>query len=136
METLKNIFISFFVVMALAGPAVSLAALPEVTCKTIVGEDTTEQGGTCLPTGNNRFALRDISSISELLIFILEVLLALVGIVALIFIVIGGYRYIVSAGGETDEAKKTILNALIGLIIVLIALALVRIVANLVGGNP
>ena len=55
---------------------------------------------------------------------------ALVG--SLVFIIIGGIRYAISAGAsaEVAKAKKTILNALIGLAISLLALAIVNFVRS------
>jgi hypothetical protein len=57
--------------------------------------------------------------------------------VAVIFVVVGGYRY-VTAGGDEEKiksAKGVIFNSLIGLVIVLLALAIVRITANLLSGS-
>jgi hypothetical protein len=53
---------------------------------------------------------------------------AIVGIVAVIMIIVGGLRYITSGGNDTSVtgAKNTILYAIIGLIIVALAQVLVR----------
>jgi hypothetical protein len=50
-----------------------------------------------------------------------------------VVIVIAGIRLVVSSGdeGAVDKAKKTILFAVIGLIIILLANAIVSIVANI-----
>lgn len=50
--------------------------------------------------------------------YIAEVILSMIGLIAVLFIVIGGYYYI--WGGVTEEkekGKKTIINALLGIII-------------------
>ncbi len=62
-------------------------------------------------------------------------LIAIVGGLAIIFIVIGGIRYIIAAGDPkaTDAAKHTITAALVGLIVALLAVAIVVIVGNLLG---
>ena len=54
----------------------------------------------------------------------------LVGIVAVIMIVVAGFRYVTSAGNEqaVEGAKKTLLFAIIGLFIVALAQAIVRFV--------
>jgi len=59
-------------------------------------------------------------------------LLLLVGIVAVLFLIIGGFQYIISAGNpETvNKAKTTILYAIIGLIVTLIAWAIVSFVIS------
>lgn len=90
--------------------------------------------GVCLP--KNPTAV-DIQTLSELIIRIINIALGLVGIVSVLFLVIGGYKYITS-GGDTEQiesAKGTIMNALIGLAIVLLALMIVRVVANAIGNQ-
>lgn len=55
-----------------------------------------------------------------------------VGVVAVIMIVVGGFRYITSGGDSTKvkSAKDTLLYAIIGLIIVALAQVIVRFVLN------
>ncbi len=54
--------------------------------------------------------------------------LGLVGLIAAIFIVIGGVRYIISRGeeDETEKAKNMILYAVIGLIVIGLSAAIVN----------
>ena len=56
----------------------------------------------------------------------------LVGIVAVIMIIIGGFRYITSGGdsGNVTGAKNTILYAIVGLVIVALAQFIVKFVLN------
>ena len=51
------------------------------------------------------------------------------GFVSLVFVVIGGYKYIISSGDpqKTQSAKNTILYAVIGLIISISAFTILRI---------
>jgi hypothetical protein len=75
---------------------------------------------------------------SDLLLVLLAVvdnLLRIAGIVAVVFIIYGGIQYITSQG-ESDKASKaqnTIVNALVGLVIALIAIALVSFLGNRIG---
>lgn len=88
----------------------------------------------CVPVPNGSPGVAGALSINDLVVRIINVLLAIAAIVAVLFIVIGGFRYITSAGNE-DQAKKgrhTVVNALIGLAIVILAYALVSIVNNAV----
>jgi len=64
-------------------------------------------------------------------------LIGIVGGIAIIFIVIGGIRYILARGDmkATDAAKNTITAALIGLVIALLAVAIVTIVYTFLGVN-
>lgn len=61
-----------------------------------------------------------------------SVLLFIVGAIAVIMIVIGGLRYVVSGGdaSQVQAAKNTILYALVGVIIAILAYAAVNFVVN------
>lgn len=61
---------------------------------------------------------------------IINFLLVLAAIVAAIYLIYGGVKYIISAGDETKagEAKNTILYALIGLIVIGLAVVVVNFV--------
>ena len=61
---------------------------------------------------------------------ITNVMLFLVGAISVIMVVIGGLRYVISGGnsGNITAAKNTILYAVIGLIISILAYALVNFV--------
>lgn len=64
---------------------------------------------------------------------IADILLTVAGIVAVIFIIYGGFQYITSQGEPdgTKRAKDTVVNALVGLVIVILSSAIV----NFVGGK-
>ncbi len=57
-------------------------------------------------------------------------LLVVAGIAASIYLVMGGIRYITSQGeeGQTEQAKNTILYALIGLIVIGLSAAIVNFI--------
>lgn len=59
-----------------------------------------------------------------------NLLLTAIGIIAVIMVIIGGIRYAVSGGDEngTRAAKDTILYAIIGLVVALLAYAIVNFV--------
>lgn len=58
--------------------------------------------------------------------------LILAGTVAVLFIIIGGFQYITSAGNPDGiyKAKQTLLYAIIGLIVVILSFAIVKFVIN------
>ena len=58
--------------------------------------------------------------------------------IAVLFLLVGGFQYISARGNEeaTEKAKKTITGAVIGIIIIIMAYAIVTIVSNLVTTNP
>ena len=61
-----------------------------------------------------------------------SVLLFIVGAIAVIMIVIGGLRYVISGGdaSQVQSAKNTILYALVGIIVAILAYAAVNFVVN------
>lgn len=59
-------------------------------------------------------------------------IIMLVGYVCVIFIIVGGFKYLTS-GGSADanvQARKTITNAVIGLVIAIMSGAIVQLVAS------
>lgn len=69
---------------------------------------------------------------------IIKIFLLLVGVIALGFIVYGGFRYITSRGDEREvqEAKDTITYAVIGILVIGLAYAIVAFVFGAIGGAP
>ena len=66
---------------------------------------------------------------------IANVVLYIVGAISVIMLVWGGVRYIISGGDskKITDAKNTILYAIIGLIIAVLAFAIVNFVLNAIG---
>ena len=66
---------------------------------------------------------------------ITNVVLYIVGAISVIMLVWGGVRYIISGGDskKITDAKNTILYAIIGLIIAVLAFAIVNFVLNAIG---
>ena len=75
---------------------------------------------------------RSDAEVRQGILDVLEVVLNFMALIAVIFIVIAGIRLVVSQGEETekDKAKKTILYVVIGLVIILIAQAIVSFIAE------
>lgn len=63
---------------------------------------------------------------------IVTILLMIVGYVSLAFIIWGGFKYMYSGDDSsgTAAAKKTILNAVIGLILSIMSVAIVKVIAG------
>lgn len=66
---------------------------------------------------------------------ITNTILYIIGIVSVVMLIFGGFRYVVSGGDskKVADAKNTILYAIIGLIISLLAYAIVNFVINTIG---
>ncbi|MBX4205160.1 MAG: pilin [Candidatus Doudnabacteria bacterium] len=71
------------------------------------------------------------------IIGILTAALGLAGLIAVAMLIYGGFRYITSAGNEemAKAGKKTITNALIGLVIIILSFVIINVVTNLAFGT-
>lgn len=80
------------------------------------------------------------ATLTGLITTVINWLLALAGLIAILFLVIGGFWYITSAGNEetAEKGKNTAINAIIGLVIIILSYVIVNVVANLVSsaGSP
>ena len=86
--------------------------------------------GCAIKTGRISLAM-----IPYFITYIINFLLGLVGIISVLFIVIGGYRYVL--GGLTEEKEKgknTIMHALMGMAVALLAWTIVNVIINAVTG--
>jgi hypothetical protein len=73
-----------------------------------------------------------VDKVNQILRRFVNLLSGLVGVVAVIMIIIGGFRYVTSGGNDTSVtgAKNTILYAIIGLVVVALAQIIVHFVLN------
>ena len=62
-----------------------------------------------------------------------EILLRIAGLVAVVYVVMGGFKYMTSQGEPENlkQAQGTIINALIGLVIAMLATAVVNVIGVL-----
>lgn len=83
------------------------------------------------PFGDELTKKRDVY---EIIKTVINWMLTLAGIIAVIFVIIGGYMYLTSAGNEEQSGKgrKTIINALIGLIIIILSYVIVNVIVSAV----
>lgn len=90
--------------------------------------DATDAGGKCDPAKLGASA----DKLSTVLNNIIDVLSIVIGIAAVIMLIVGGFRYVVSAGDSNGitSAKHTIIYAIVGLVIVSLAQVIVRFVLN------
>jgi hypothetical protein len=82
-------------------------------------------GGSCAKGG-------DISSVNKTLTKAVNIISAVVGVIAVIMIIVGGFKYITSGGDQNKiaSAKSTLIYAIIGLVIVALAQIIVHFVIN------
>lgn len=100
----------------------------EGTCDEIAGpyRDRNEAKGLDWPAASGRVALA-----------VVEIMIRIGTLVAVGFVIYGGFRYILSQGDPegTKSARQTILNAVIGLVIALVATGGVAFTANVLLDN-
>lgn len=75
------------------------------------------------------------ADIRTTIVNILKKVLEFMALVAVVLIVIAGIRLVISQGdeGEKDKAKKTIIYVIIGLVVIVLARAIVEFVAKVLG---
>lgn len=75
------------------------------------------------PSGTN-------SNLNAFITNIINVLIAVIGVAAVLMLIIGGFRYVFSQGNEkaVSGAKDTILYAIIGIVVAILAFAIVNFV--------
>lgn len=96
------------------------------------GSDPLTRGIDCAkPTG----AKGDLFGAGSIFQTVADTLIFLVGAIAVIMLIIGGLMYVLSQGNKDSitNAKNTILYAIIGIVVAVLAFAAVRFVAGQVG---
>jgi len=73
------------------------------------------------------------NGITDSIVGIVETVLDFVLLLAVVFVIVAGIRLIVSGGDEAqkDQAKKTIIYVIVGIVIILLARVIVSFVAGL-----
>lgn len=71
-------------------------------------------------------------SLTEFILRVINIALAIAGLVAVLFLIIGGFRFITAGGNEAaaESAKKIITNSVIGVIVIILSFVIVRVVTN------
>ncbi|OGE81781.1 MAG: hypothetical protein A3E98_01540 [Candidatus Doudnabacteria bacterium RIFCSPHIGHO2_12_FULL_48_11] len=70
--------------------------------------------------------------LSEFILKIINIALAIAGLIAVLFLIIGGFRYITAAGNEEAgaQAKKIITNSIIGIVVIILSFVIVRVISS------
>jgi len=63
---------------------------------------------------------------------LIEIALLVVGSLAVLSLIIGGFRYVTAYGNEEqlESAKRIVKNSIVGLLIVILSFVMVRVIAN------
>jgi hypothetical protein len=126
-----GIFFSTFVPMA--AHAADPAAVAD--CPTDVTNSTITQGAQCSKANSNADSLFGTGGVFSK---IANVLIFLVGAVAVIMLIWGGLQYVISAGDSkrVESAKNTILYSIIGIVVAILAFAIVSFVTQQFATTP
>jgi cytochrome bd-type quinol oxidase subunit 2 len=118
--------------------ATSLVAVP-IAVPALASADAEIQSNLCQGASLKVDAAPDCSNttegttqINKIITTIINIFSLVVGVVSVIMIILGGFRYITSGGDSSNvqSAKNTIIYALIGLVIVALAQFIVQFVLN------
>jgi Type IV secretion system pilin len=127
---MKRILLTFFTLLSLAmsvpllaGPQMVLADAKSDVCS---GIGTASGGKGCGGSG---------TSLTHVISAVVNILSLMAGVVAVIMILVAGFRYITSGGdaGKVSGAKGALVYAVVGLIIAAMAQAIVKFVLDKAG---
>ncbi len=117
--------------------AIAIVALLMMPTMAFAQLNTTVPGGSGLSSFDRLFGCPPTGTGSQVVVCIAEkvlnALLAVAFIIAVIFLVLGGFRYIVSQGNEetVEKAKGTITNAIIGIVVIILSYVILQLVFNI-----
>jgi len=83
-------------------------------------------------TGACNIQITGVNNVWLIVAAIIEILLRVAGLFAVIFVIYGGFQYVTSQAepDKLQKARATIINALVGLIIAILAATIVNFIAT------
>lgn len=144
MKYLRLLLASFIFGVMVAGPAVTVVSPTPVNAACgdrVLGLPPWYRGLTKSEGGNACMVMSPTevggigNFITRLALNIIEMGLVIVGYIALFFILYGGFQFITGGDtpGQVEKARHSVLNAVIGLVISLSAVAIVNIIFSIIG---
>ena len=127
---MNKILITFGLIITIVGSFITAAGIYENKAYADSAADLIKQGADS--TGQ-----QDSRSAGDIAKDVVNIMFFIVGVMAVIMIIWGGIRYVLSAGNSAalTSAKNTIMYAVIGLIVAILAYTIVNFVINTVSGN-
>jgi len=119
---------------SMAMPSLALDCTSPVTPKDEIQCGACDAAGT--PAANCKPANAE-GTLHDTLVEVINIISVLAGAVAVVMIIIGGFRFVTSAGNaeSTKSARNTIVYAVIGLVIIAMAQIIVHFVLNNVAND-
>lgn len=120
---MKKILLAFGLFLAFASPIA-------IASNVLDNQAYAEGAADLIQKGADSTGQKDTRSAGDLAKDFVNIMLFAIGILAVIMIIWGGIRYVLSGGDSTaiSAAKKTILYAVVGLVVAILAYAIVNFV--------
>jgi len=99
---------------------------------------TMSSSGLCLPPNEYKTGIASKTTLTDFILEVVKILLSFAGLIAVVMLVLGGYWYMAAGGNEemSEKGKKTIINFVLGLVVIILAYTLVTVIAStLTGGD-
>ena len=126
---MKKLLTSLVLALAIIGlaPAVTGDGYVSAATEDAICAGVQATGANCNPNGDEAE-----TRVNDIVALIINILSWIVGVVSVIMVIFGGFKYITSGGdsNKVTSAKNTILYALIGLVVVVLAQVIVIFVIN------
>lgn len=136
-QKIKNTLVAAAALLTLSAPALipvsAFAAVSPTDIKQSLCSgsniDVSGNSNNCNDSGNT-------NGLNDLLKKVVNIFSAIVGVIAVLMIIVGGFKYITSGGdsGNVSTAKNTIIYAIVGLVIVALAQLIVHFVLSTSAG--
>lgn len=120
-KKIKSILASAGIALGLIAGVGLVASVPAQVSATVQGQ--IEKGVDAVDPGGG-------GDLEELITTIVNVLLFLIGVLSVIMIIYGGFRFVTSGGSaeSVKAAKNTILYSVVGLVVAILSFAIVNFV--------
>ena len=137
----------FGALLTVGAPAVVVAqtaVASQTRCDKFLSGFGLSSPGTAVTNSNNNGAniitnqnLPRFCTATDLILFVIKYLAMMSGLVTVVFIIVGGFMYVTSAGNEeqAEKGRKILVNSLIGLVVVIMAYSIVVILSGLLQGS-
>ncbi len=120
--------------LIIAGAMALMPLFTPLTASAQIGSNPVGSQFQCDPTSGLNCGNRTLGVLFKTII---QWALGIAFAVAVIFLIYGGFLYITSGGNEEQatKGKSAVVNALIGIVVIILSFVIVNVVANLASGT-
>jgi type IV secretory pathway VirB2 component (pilin) len=89
-----------------------------------------------VPLSGSKTGLAASTSLTGFILTLIQILLSFAGLIAVVMVILGGYWYMAAGGNEemSEKGRKTMLNFVMGLAIIIMAYVIVTVVVSTLTG--